>query len=296
MVQRTGLPCAILFADVSGTTELYGTVGNVRAQAAVAQMLATLSEPIGRHSGRIIKTIGAEIMSVFSSAREAAATAIDMQQSVRGASVAGSLGVCVGIHYGPVITQDTDVFGDAVNVAARVVSHAKPAQILLTKDTVHELPVEVEPNVRFVGNTQVKGKREPVDLFELIWDRENLTLGKGLLEAEREEVRLIARFADTTIELSGARPVLQMGRAPENDFVVSNPLVSRVHARIEHRRDRFLLIDQSSNGTYLHMDGKGETLIRRDEIRLTSSGLISLGAPTADVPHFCLQFTVHKAS
>jgi adenylate cyclase len=297
-VQRTGLPCAILFADVNGSTELYEKVGNARAQAAVAHMLTTLSDSIGRHSGRIIKTVGAQIMCVLPNARQAAAAAVDIQQSVRAAikdSDARVLGVRVGFYYGPVITQDADVFGDAVNMAARVVSLAKPGQILLAKETARQLPKEAEVNIRFVASTQVKGKAEPVDLFELIWERENLTLVGALLEAKREDVRLVATFGDAAIELGSAKPVLQMGRAPENDFVVPNPLASRIHARIEHRRDRFFLVDQSSNGTYLCTQGTAEIVLRRDEIALESSGSISLGAPTADVPHLCLRFTVQKA-
>src|SRR5438874_365630 len=96
----------------------------------------------------------------------------------------------LGFHYGPVISQGSDVFGDAVNVAARVVAHAKPGQIFLTQETARELPKVVEANVRFVGSTQVKGKTEPVDLFEVIWDRENLTQARSVIEVRSEDAQL----------------------------------------------------------------------------------------------------------
>jgi adenylate cyclase len=300
-VQRTGLPCVILFADVCRSTELYEAVGNARAQAAVAQMFTTLSQSIARHLGRIVKTIGDELMCVFSTAREAMEAAVDMQRSVKQAGAVQnidvrSLAVRVGFHYGPVISQGTDVFGDAVNVAARVVAHAKPGQILLTKETARELPKIVEANVRFVGSTQVKGKTEPVDLFEVIWDRENLTQARSIIEPRSEHARLSATLGNTTIELGNSRPVLHMGRGLENEFVVSDPLASRVHARIEHRRGHFFLIDQSLNGTYLQVQGMPEIVLRRDEIALESSGLISLGQPTADKQNLCVRFTVQRGS
>jgi len=87
-----------------------------------------------------------------------------------------------------------------------------------------------------------------------------------------------------------------MGRDPQNEFVVSDPLASRVHARIEHRRGHFFLIDQSLNGTYLQVQGMPEILLRRDEIALKSSGLISLGRSTADKQNLCVRFTVQKGS
>ncbi|RPI35410.1 MAG: FHA domain-containing protein, partial [Hyphomicrobiaceae bacterium] len=151
-------------------------------------------------------------------------------------------------------------------------------------------------DIRSIGNTHVKGKAEPIELVEFIWERQSLTMANARLETKSEDARLTVQFGNTTIELGAKKPVLQMGRADANDFVVADAQVSRVHARIELRRNRFFLVDQSSNGTFLSIRGKGELMLRRDEIALESSGLISLGAPTAEVPHLCLQFTVHKRS
>jgi adenylate cyclase len=299
MVQRTGLPCAIMFVDVCGTAERLQAVGNARAQADIALLLATLSDAAARHSGRTIKTIVSQVMCAFPKAHQAAAAAVDAQHAARAAINrlnAGSLAVRVGIHYGPVIEEKGDVFGDAVNVAARVLTLAKPAQILLTSETARELPTEASVDIRSIGTTHVKGKAEPIDLVEFIWERDSVTMANARLATKREDVRLTAQFGNTTIELGANRPVLQMGRADANDFVVADPQVSRVHARIEYRRDRFFLVDQSSNGTFLSVRGKGEVMLRRDEIALESSGLISLATSTAETPHLCLQFTVHRRS
>ena len=299
--QRTGLPCTILFVDVCGSTQLYETLGNARAQAIIAKVLAILSQAATRHLGTIIKTIGDEVMCTFSTARDAALAAVEMQRSVKHAAALEQMGVKsmavrVGFHSGPVISHAADVFGDTVNVAARVVAHAKPGQILVAKQTVRKLPREVAASMRFVGSTPVKGKKELVELYELIWERENLTLVQDVaaIEARPETVRLTATFGSTTLELGSGRPVLHMGRGPENEFVIPDPLASRVHARIEFRRDRFLLIDQSLNGTYVQMQGAVETVLRRDEIVLDSSGLISLGKSTAAQQQLCVRFKVQR--
>src|SRR5205814_9998178 len=196
---------------------------------------------------------------------------------------------------GPFMSHAADVFGDTVNVAARVVAHAKPGQILVAKQTVRRLPME-EGSVRFIGSTQVKGKNAPIELFEIVWDRENLTMVKDVFETKMSNTRLTATFGNTTIEMGPSRPVLHMGRGPENEFVVPDPLASRVHARIEYRRDRFLLIDQSLNGTYVQMQGAPETVLRRDEIVLDASGLIGLGKSTAAQQQLCVHFMVQRGS
>jgi class 3 adenylate cyclase len=197
--QRTGLPCTILFVDVCGSTQLYETLGNARAQAIIAKALAILSEAASRHLGTIIKTIGDEVMCTFTTARDAAHAALDMQRSIKHAVAhedmgIKSLAVRVGFHSGPVISHAADVFGDTVNVAARLVGHAKPAQILIAKQTLRKLPREVAATTRFVGATAVKGKKEPVELYELIWERENLTLVQDVaaVEARAENIRLTA--------------------------------------------------------------------------------------------------------
>jgi class 3 adenylate cyclase len=299
--QRTGLPCTILFVDVCGSTQLYDALGNARAQAIIAKTLAILSQSATRHLGTVIKTIGDEVMCTFTTARDAANAAVDMQRSLKQAVTQENMGIKslaikVGFHSGPVISHAADVFGDTVNVAARVVAHAKPGQILVAKQTVRKLPRDVSANVRSVGSTMVKGKKEPVELYEVIWERENLTQVKDFstVEVRPENLRLTATFGSLTLEVSSSSSVLHMGRGPENEFVIPDPLASRMHARIEYRRDRFLLIDQSLNGTYVQMQGTPEVVLRRDELPLDQSGLISLGKSTAAQQQLCVRFRIQR--
>lgn len=288
---------AILFADVSGSTKLYETLGNTRAQTIISMALEVLGQAAARHKGTIVKNIGDELMCTFPTSVEAATAAQDMQRSLRQAITMGTipyetLTIRTGFHFGSVIPQKGDVFGDAVNVAARVVAQAKKGQILTTKTTVETLPEEMKASIRFIDRAAVKGKKEELELFEVLWEFENLTIVQNFFEAKPREARLQATFGETTVELSHDRPSLQMGRGMENDFVIPEPLASRAHARIEFRRERFVLIDQSINGTFVVQQGDEEVALRRDEIVLNGSGMISLGKSTTIQPEMCVKFLV----
>jgi adenylate cyclase len=297
--QPTGLLRAILFADVCGSTKLYETLGNTRAQDVVARALEVLSEAATRHLGTVVKKIGDEVMCTFPAASEAVSAAVDMQRALQQAIASAdititTLKVRTGFHCGPIISRQSDVFGDAVNVAARVVAHAKPGQILTTKQTVEKLPREGIANIRSVGSMPVRGKREQLELFEVIWEKENLTQVRNLEPTERGDVRLTAMLQETTLQLGPDRTVLRMGRGEENELVVNDPLASREHARIEYRQDRFVLIDQSLNGTFLRREGLAEVALRREAIVLEGAGLIGLGKTTADAPQLCVSYRVHR--
>jgi adenylate cyclase len=297
--QQTGLLRTILFVDVCGSTKLYETLGNTRAQAVIAKALQVLSEAATRSLGTIIKKIGDEIMCTFVAASDAVAAAVDMQRSLKQAVSSAdfavkTLNIRTGFHCGPILASQADVFGDAVNVAARVVAHAKPGQILTTKQTVEKLPRDGIANIRFVGSTRLKGKQNTLELFEVIWDQENLTQVQNLTPPIHDDIRLTARLLQTSLQLGPDRSLLRMGRGAENEFVVTDPLASREHARIEYRHDRFVLIDQSLNGTYLRRDGMAEVALRREEVALDGSGLIGLGKSPADAPQLSVSFTVHR--
>ena len=223
-----------------------------------------------------------------------------MQRSLKQAISFGkveveTLSIRVGFHFGPVIHEREDVFGDAVNVASRVVAQAKGQQILTTKQTVDLLAMELRSKTRFIDHVAVKGKREELDIYEVIWEYENLTIVKDVYQDRpKEPNRLQLRFRDQEIELSHARPSLKMGRGDENDIVVPDALASRAHARIEYRRDKFVLVDQSINGTFVRIEGEREVCLRRDELPLRGSGLISLGRSTASELDKCLHFTCEQ--
>jgi uncharacterized membrane protein YhaH (DUF805 family) len=107
-----------------------------------------------------------------------------------------------------------------------------------------------------------------------------------------EGVVLTATFQGTSFHVDKTRPVLRMGRGRDNDLVVSDTFASTTHARIECRGDRFYLVDQSSNGTYVGAPGMRDELVAKRETLLFGSGLIGLGRSPATEPDRCVRFGI----
>lgn len=170
---------AVLFADVSGSTSLYERLGDRAALEAVATILDVLRSATGEFEGRVIKTLGDEIMAVFPSAQAAAHCAIGMQNRVAALPPFDGiqLGVRIGLHFGAVVEKGGDVFGDAVNTAARMTELAKSGQIATTEATVDALPSSLRHAARDLDRLSVKGKRGEIRVYEMIWrDDEDLTV------------------------------------------------------------------------------------------------------------------------
>ena len=130
----------MVFADVTDSTSLYHKLGNAAARSIVGACLNLLTEVCGRHSGRVVKTIGDAVMCVFPGADLAVLAASDMQAQVVATKPGNHpVSIHVGLHYGPVLAEDGDVFGDTVNVAAYLAAAASADQILTTEATENVL-------------------------------------------------------------------------------------------------------------------------------------------------------------
>jgi hypothetical protein len=231
--------------------------------------------------GRVIKTIGDEVMATFPAPDAAGAAAAIMQQRVS-AEVSVEqmvLRLRIGFHLGTVLLDKGDVFGDAVNVAARLASQAKPGEVLTSADTVDGMTDEWKSATRHVDRNPVRGRRESTVLHELLWERDDVTRRattlRGHLRSRR--LRLVLTFRDCQIEVTEERPSATLGRSEQSDLVVRHSLISRLHARVEYRRGKFVLIDQSINGTYLVDEHGEESFLRREELPLRGAGVIALG-------------------
>ncbi len=164
---------AVLFADVSDSTRLYELAGDVIASEAIDRCITLLKEKTLSGGGRVIKTIGDEIMAVFPTADAAAHAAINMQSSVAPLEpVAGNkLGIRIGLNFGPVLERDGDIFGDAVNVAARLCTQAQQDQIITSGETLAIFSPIVRAACRRLYSIQIKGKAHAVELVQLLWVR-----------------------------------------------------------------------------------------------------------------------------
>ena len=288
---------AILFADVSGSTRLFETLGDATARVKVSECLDTLTEVTLNHNGTVIKTIGDEIMCTFPSGDESANAAIEMHEALEedvteGVSDNTTLSIRVGFHFGPAIMEGGDVFGDAVNVAARMAAQAKGGQIITTQSTIDLLSPMLRAASRFVDKAPIKGKKEEIEIYEIIWQEEDVTrMATGLMtEDEKPEVKLKVCYHDKEIIMDKERSSVVMGRSQTCDLSINEKLASRQHVRIELRRDKYFIIDQSTNGTHVLIQDTEEAFLRREEMPLQASGQISLGRSFSEGPEEVVTF------
>jgi len=284
---------AVLFADVSGSTKLYETAGDTVAHAAIEKCVNLMREKTVNAKGRVIKTIGDEVMSAFATADQAADAAIEIQSAISEMPPVGNtqIGVRIGFNHGPVVERDGDVFGDAVNLAARLAGVATKGQIITARDTVMLMSPMLKAATRAITTIQVKGKAQEIQVYELIWqqseDMTTLASQKSVYKPKNAKLRLVVQGAD--VILSSERPAVALGRDASADLVIKERMASRAHGKIERRLDKFILTDHSANGTFITIEGDKEIVLRREEFTLRGHGWIAFGqsrATATDVVEF----------
>jgi class 3 adenylate cyclase len=251
---------AIVFADVVGSTKLYEQLGDLRARDMVGICIDVMRAATEGNNGQVIKTMGDEVMATFQTADDALNAAAQMQKQI---STHPSLkvgehtvAIRIGCNYGPVVLENRDIFGSAVHTANRMTSQAKAGQIMTTATMVEQLSTDWRASVRQIDIATLKGRSSEVALFEVLW-------------------RL--RYQGQEIFVDEGRTNITIGRAEENDLVVKGNLISRLHARVEVGRNKFMLIDQSTNGTFVIGKDGEEAFVRRDSMQIRGEGLIGLG-------------------
>ena len=165
---------AILAADVVGYSRLMGAdeVGTLRALQAHRRGL--IDPAIAAHHGRLVKTTGDGLLVEFPSAVEAVACAIAVQQGIasRNAGVTEDkrLTFRVGINIGDIISEDGDIFGDGVNVAARLESLCEPGGLCISRAVRDQVRDKLPVAFNDLGEQQVKNIARPVRAFGLAPD------------------------------------------------------------------------------------------------------------------------------
>jgi adenylate cyclase len=286
---------AVLFADIAGSTSLYEVLGDARAKAMIDEALAAMTAVTVQQGGRVIKTIGDEVMCVFNGADRGFIAATDMQTKVDQLPVVNGAKrkIRVGFHAGPVIEENGDVFGDTVNTAARMAGLAKGMQIFTTRATVDMLSPALRAGTRDIAALSVKGKADDMTVCEVIWQEGgDLTMTADSIVLPQMQTTLLLRHGAREIVMNASKTGVSLGRDAGSDFVIADPKASRNHARIEKRRDKFFLADQSTNGTFVSFAGEIETSLRREEVMLRGSGFIVFGHSASDSKAETVEFMI----
>ena len=254
---------AIVFADVVGSTHLYEAMGDDRARETVQRCLEVMKEATEQFGGNVIKTMG-----------------ITNNPGI--GDLGTNVAIRIGSHYGPVVTENRDISGLAVHTANKMTSQAKAGQILITAATVEQLSGEWQGLVRQIDVAAVRGRADELAVFEVLWQPEEATSMlpavnvAAKLRPTAQRLRLCYQDSEVLVDQSTATDVT-MGRADENDLVIKGNLISRVHARVAVVKNRYMLVDESTNGTFIQRDDGEEIYVRRDSTELSGSGIISLG-------------------
>jgi len=290
---------AILFADVVGSTQLYEALGDDAARETVQTCVDAMKQSTEKFGGSVIKTMGDEVMATFPSADDAMNAATQMQKVITNKPAMGTddtrVAIRIGCHFGHVVVEDRDIFGAAVHTANRMTSQAKAGQIITTEVTVEQLSGDWKSLVRQIGVTTLRGQSDEVALFEVLWQPEEATSIMPEIDWNRDKPKvgqLTLQFQGREIVMpDGGAKGLTLGRGDDNDVTVKGNLISRLHARIELNRSRFMLIDESTNGTFILREDGEEIYVRRDSAELSGSGVIGLGRVAAPGTPLAIEFT-----
>jgi class 3 adenylate cyclase len=292
---------AVMFADISESTGLYQKLGDVAARNIVNACLTLITDVLVRFDGRLVKTIGDEVMCVFPNADLAVLAASDMQTQVS-ASRPGNYPVMIhiGLHYGPVLVEEDDVFGDTVNVAAYLAAVATAEQILTTEATEQILSASLKACVRPIFHAVLKGARDESTVFQVLWRTDNLDLTDVNLHSSKiipgDTGSLLVTLEGERVRIDQWRTSVVIGRSKECDLVVSDKFASRQHLSIKLVRTHFYLFDHSINGTFVSLESGEEVHVLRRELLLDGSGQICVGRSRIERPPEVIAYSRDRRS
>jgi len=291
---------AILFADVCESTAIYESVGDTPALALLNFLFSSFDKEVKATGGVIVKNLGDGVVCEFRDPDAAFRAACGMQEASDKVAAAAWPGmkIKIGYNYGAVVLKDNDVFGDTVNVCARLVSLANPAQVLTTQRTVEALSPGLRTRCRELYATKVRGRDRQVSVWEILWrsdpDVTKVEAAEPSGDLDAKWILKLSIGGESYIVEAGA--ILRIGRDAANDIVVTTEHASRIHARIFTREDHFVIVDQSSNGTFLMADGSREVRLRRSEALLGDRGWIGLGRTAAKHGDHVLRYRLERYS
>ncbi|MBC2716324.1 MAG: FHA domain-containing protein [Desulfobacteraceae bacterium] len=281
MTQQTR-QLTILFADISNSSNIYELLGNQAAQETVGRILNLLSDLTDKFEGKVIKTVGDAIIATFQSTDNSIEAAKSMQlamtDEISDNSDLPQINIHIGIHHGSVVIDNEDIFGDAVNVTARVVDYANPRQIVATRAAIENLPRDSSHFTKYITKITAKNISGELELFEIIFEDQNTTMVidcRKLSDALCSSLYLMRGGQVIVVDVQ--KPVVSVGREDFNDIAIQYSWISRTHAYIENRNGVFMVKDKSTNGTFIYPQDADPVYINKGEHPIAGKGLIIFG-------------------
>jgi class 3 adenylate cyclase len=298
---------AVVFADLRGSTALYELLGNTDASQIVTETVEAISRRVPATGGTVVKTLGDGLMAVFPTAAQAVEAADQMHEEIdivmrRRDALTGftearlQLQVCIAL--GETVEVSGDYFGDAVNVAARLLDHAGDNETLVTADVLRALPLDSRDMFRSLDLVRLRGRIEPVEVHLLSrrgMDTAPTLVGGGPLSLVGPDAIILTWGNKVRRFTANDMPVV-IGRAAASDMQVDDARVSRSHCRIDLIGATLQLSDLSINGTFVRFTSEDEVVsLRRGSCTLHGSGEVGLSGSPEDPGVAAMQFEVLHA-
>jgi class 3 adenylate cyclase len=277
-------PLAVLCVNVTGGTNWVRGLGDPEALYVVERCAKRIRRSVETHGGRLVDYQGSKLMAFFANGTEAFKSAIEIHHRVAelpphsGFPLTVGVGLCAGhqAREGRYFPAEGD------NPAANLSVVAQPGRIMLSVPRRAKL----FPWLELAGNSVPEvvlncGKRR-LGVFQVpAQEPAQMALSLALADAGDGAGRLGLRFRGVDMVLDESQPITRIGRLPESDLIVRATRCSRQHGRIERRLDRFVYIDQSTNGTFLTTEKQAEILVHHQEVLLFGRGMLSFGTPAS---------------
>jgi adenylate cyclase len=286
----------VLFADVLGGADLIAKAGDAPAVGALAACIDHLRKAAVGCGARVMNRASDKLMALVATPDAAADAAAAMHTAMDSFPqyTETKLTLGIGFHHGPVIQEENGVYGDTVNLAARLVEQAASGQIITTRETAAQLSPIYRAWMRKLYSIDIKGRSEPVALCELVWRADD---NATLFAKKRAETRVATSvltlvYREKKVVRRRDRDSVTIGREENCGIQIADDQASRLHCTIERRQDKFVLTDHSTNGTYVAVNGGDEVLVQREEFTLSGHGTIACGQPavsTKEIVRFSVE-------
>ncbi len=292
---------AVMFADISGSSPLFKKLGDSKANTLIQNLLSKMSDVTTKHHGKVIKSIGDELMTCFDKTDRAAEAAREMQETCRKFQSDIPLKLRIGIDTGSIIHERNDLFGETVNNAAYLTGIAKGGKILLSKNAFTSLSLNVQKLCYEYDNVILKGHTIKTRLFRMHWEQKaeqdysDATLHMGVQNFTRA-----AKLYKLELTYNNQKNILTIDMEPftigrnigVSTLFISNTFASRDHCQIIFRRGKFILCDTSTNGTYVTQNMQNEIYLRREELPLSGQGIFSIGQPANQAGNDVIKYSL----
>ncbi len=303
-----GVQSTVVFTDLHGSTAVFEALGNALATETVTQITTWVGQQCVQSGGRLVKTLGDGVLALFPDGQSAVNAVVEIQRShskqIMRSPVAQRMPMRVGVASGEVELVGGDCYGDAVNVASRLCDLCGPYQIWANATALEAVQETQGMTFRLLGPINIRGRAEPCKVYQIEW-HEDVASDFLTMQAEFDPAYPVSErdalgreielhWLTNTRRFQSFELPVTLGRVRDADFVVNDPRVSRIHARLEWRNGSVVFVDASSYGSWVRFLGTtgSDVLLRRAECVLHGKGELALGASFSDASVPTVSFTI----